>query len=95
MKLVDRPLYMDKIEKFIDKPVIKVLTGMRRVGKSTLLKIISDQSLNNINENNKIFINLDSFELLHVRNARDLAEHLKPLIYKSQGKLYFSLMRFN
>ena len=89
MKFVNRPLYMEKIEKFIDKPVIKVLTGMRRVGKSTLLKIISDHSLNNINENNKIFINLDSLELLHVRNARDLAEHLKPLIYKSQGKLYF------
>ena len=34
---ITRPLYIDKTEPYIDTPVIKVLTGQRRVGKSYLL----------------------------------------------------------
>ena len=51
---VNRIRYVDKLKQFIDKPVIKVLTGMRRVGKSTLLTIIKDEILSNIPEENKI-----------------------------------------
>ena len=35
MDYIARPKYIEKIKQFIDKPVIKILTGMRRVGKST------------------------------------------------------------
>lgn len=44
MDFVERKEYIDKIKPFINKPVIKVITGMRRVGKSTLelLKIKTD-----------------------------------------------------
>lgn len=37
--LVFRKTYMDWLETFRDKPMIKVLTGMRRVGKSTCLRM--------------------------------------------------------
>lgn len=40
MCLVDRPLYLDRIGPFIDAPVVKVLTGLRRSGKSRLLELI-------------------------------------------------------
>ena len=53
---VNRIRYIDKLKQFIDKPVIKVLTGMRRVGKSTLLTIIKDEILSNIPEENKIYL---------------------------------------
>ena len=53
---VNRIRYVDKLKQFIDKPVIKVLTGMRRVGKSTLLTIIKDEILSNIPEENKIYL---------------------------------------
>lgn len=47
MDFVERKEYIDKIKHFINKPVIKVITGMRRVGKSTLelLKIKTDIEL--------------------------------------------------
>ena len=53
---VNRIRYIDKLKQFIDKPVIKVLTGMRRVGKSTLLTIIKDKILSHIPEENKIYL---------------------------------------
>ncbi|WP_440251514.1 ATP-binding protein, partial [Catenibacterium faecis] len=36
----DRPLYLDKIMPFVDTPFVKILTGVRRCGKSTILKMI-------------------------------------------------------
>lgn len=38
MKLINRPLYTERIKPFIGKDIIKVLTGQRRVGKSCILK---------------------------------------------------------
>lgn len=38
--MIDRPLYLDKIMPFVDTPFVKILTGVRRCGKSTILKII-------------------------------------------------------
>ena len=40
--ILDRPEYIDRIIPFLDKPVIKVITGMRRVGKSRLLELVRD-----------------------------------------------------
>ena len=38
--MFDRPLYVDRIVAFMDAPFIKILTGVRRCGKSTILKLI-------------------------------------------------------
>ena len=38
--MIERPLYLDKIMPFVDTPFVKILTGVRRCGKSTILKII-------------------------------------------------------
>ena len=43
VNLVDRPLYLDRIEPFVDAPVVKVLTGLRRSGKSRLLKLVAQR----------------------------------------------------
>lgn len=40
MLMFDRPLYVDRIMAFVDAPFIKILTGVRRCGKSTILKLI-------------------------------------------------------
>ncbi|WP_433001020.1 ATP-binding protein [Treponema vincentii] len=74
---------------FVDKPVIKVLTGMRRVGKSTLLTMIKDEILKNIPDNNKIYLNFESAELFDITTAKALHTYLQPLIKKTKGKIYF------
>lgn len=41
--MIDRPIYMDKIMAYVDTPFVKILTGVRRCGKSTLLKLIAEK----------------------------------------------------
>lgn len=38
--MIERPLYLDKIMPFVDTPFVKILIGVRRCGKSTILKMI-------------------------------------------------------
>ncbi|MDP8170706.1 ATP-binding protein [Pasteurella skyensis] len=89
MKYVVRPKYTKKIEKFVDKPVIKVLTGMRRVGKSTILTIIKNEILATIPTEQKIYINFESLEFLHINDANALAKYLTENLKGIKGKVYF------
>ena len=89
MQHIIRPKYIKQITQFVDKPVIKVLTGMRRVGKSTLLTMIKDEILKNIPDNNKIYLNFESGELFDITTAKALHTYLQPLIKKTKGKIYF------
>ncbi len=93
MNYIARDKYIKQIEKFIDKPIIKVLTGMRRVGKSTLLKIIKDNLLKEVSDSNKIYINFESISFSEIKNDKDLIEYLKPILNeerkKSNSKFYF------
>ena len=41
--MINRPLYVDRIMAYADTPFVKVLTGVRRCGKSTILKMIMEQ----------------------------------------------------
>jgi len=76
MNLIKRPIYTERIKPFIDKGIIKVLTGQRRVGKSCILL----QLINDIKESdpkaNIVFINLEFEEFRHIRNEDDLFEYL-------------------
>ena len=38
--MINRPMYVDKIMRYADAPFVKILTGIRRCGKSTILKMI-------------------------------------------------------
>ena len=38
--MIERPLYVDKIMAYVDTPFVKILTGVRRCGKSTILKML-------------------------------------------------------
>ena len=41
--MIYRPLYVDKIMAYVDTPFVKILTGVRRCGKSTILKMIMER----------------------------------------------------
>ena len=91
MDYIIREKYISKIKPFINKPVLKILTGMRRVGKSSLLHIIKDEILKDVADENKIYINFEATNLLSINNANSLLEYLKPLLEDVKGKVYFFL----
>ena len=89
MEYIERPKYMKQIEKFINKPVIKILTGMRRVGKSTILMMIKDELLTAIPDQQKIYINFESLEFIPINEANLLAEYLIDKTKNVEGKIYY------
>ena len=91
MDYIIREKYISKIKPFINKPVIKILTGIRRVGKSSLLHIIKDKILKDVADENKIYINFESINSLDISNANSLLEYLKALLEEVKGKVYFFL----
>lgn len=71
--MIKRSSYLDKIRPFIGKPVIKVLTGIRRCGKSTLmLQIIEELQQKGIHTDQIIYINKELFEFDEIREYKEL-----------------------
>ena len=59
--LYKRELYLSKIRPFVeDEDMIKVLTGVRRCGKSSIMQLICNELIeNNVSKENIVYINLD------------------------------------
>lgn len=89
MEYIFRDKYIERIKKFIDKPIVKILTGMRRVGKSTILNIIKDQVLKDVPDENKIYMNFESFEFFDIKDANALKDYLDEKLKDKKGRLYF------
>ena len=89
--MIKRERYMSFIRNFIDKPVIKVLTGMRRCGKSSLLKHTYDEILkrNSVDEKNILYFNFESLEYESLKDYKALYKYIREIIDKSAGKFYF------
>ena len=87
--MVKRELYLNQIIPLIDNELIKVITGIRRCGKSYMLGLIIDELLNRgINEKNIILINFESAKYRNVKNSRELDLLIKSLIENINGKVY-------
>jgi len=90
--LINRESYIDKIEPFINKPVVKVISGMRRTGKSSLLKLIIEKlKKEGISEKNILYINKESLEFDSIRNYLDLDNYVKNKIKATKDKKYLFL----
>lgn len=74
--IIPRPHYIEKIRPFINKRVIKVLTGQRRVGKSYILKSIEEEIRTSDPEANFITINLEDFAFSYINDATALNEEI-------------------
>jgi predicted AAA+ superfamily ATPase len=87
--MIYREKYIARITPFIDKPVIKVITGIRRCGKSTFLKmLINDLKNSNISEHNILYINKDSLEFDHINNYKNLNDFVLNKFKGIKGKKY-------
>ena len=85
----ERNLYIDRIIPLINTPVIKVITGMRRVGKSCLLKLIIERlRAGNVKTQQIVYINKESLEFDFIRNYQDLHAYVKKRFADVKGLKY-------
>jgi len=76
MSIIQRNEYLKRISPFINKNVIKVLTGQRRVGKSYMMRQLMNQ-INSIDpQSNIIFIDKEKIAFDDIRNYKDLYHHI-------------------
>lgn len=75
--MLKRDEYIKQIVPFIDKDVIKVLTGIRRSGKSVMLKLLIEELKNRgINENQFIYINFENLKYRNLKNYEKLYDFI-------------------
>jgi predicted AAA+ superfamily ATPase len=72
MVLIERRGYIDQIAEFIDKPFIKILTGIRRSGKSELLKMLKAEVLKRTDEAHTVFINFEDADFWGIQSHEEL-----------------------
>lgn len=88
--MIDRPLYVDKIMAYTDTPFVKILTGIRRCGKSTILKMIMERLRDcGIPENRIVSYRFDSMEYEDM-TAKQMYTELKGKLCQN-GRTYFFL----
>lgn len=79
--MVKRELWLKKIRPFYENELIKVLIGIRRSGKSIILKQIQDELLTNgVDSDHIIFINFEDLDFSFIKNETDLHSYIKPQI---------------
>ncbi len=89
MGILVRQHYLDKIEKYLGKDTIIVLTGQRRVGKSYTLRMVRDIKAQD-EHNNIIYIDKEKKAFDHIKNYQDLNTHIDAL-YQT-GKMNYILI---
>ena len=73
-----RELYLEQIRPYYDSDIIKVITGVRRSGKSVLLETIKDELIQSgISGDRIIYINLEDLDYEYIKNASDLNKEIK------------------
>ena len=80
-QLINRQYYTELITPFINKNIIKVLTGQRRVGKSCILQQLRQQILESVPNANIIFINKEYEEFSAIRTSEDLSAYIIPRLH--------------
>ena len=91
--MIYRPLYVEKIMAYVDTPFVKILTGVRRCGKSTILKMIMErlETQHNIPKERIVSCRYDSMEYEDM-TAKQMYAQLKEQL-SNNGKLTCFLMR--
>ena len=86
--MVKRELYLNRIRRFYDSEMIKVITGIRRCGKSTImLQIIEELKEKGIKEDHIIYINFENYKYKSISNADGLYKYVEEKI-QDEEKYY-------
>lgn len=89
-KIYKRENYLTKIRGFYKDDMIKVISGIRRCGKSFFLKSIIQELLeNNVNEKDIIYIELDKKEYKDIKTSKQLEKAIDTMIVDNDFKYLF------
>lgn len=87
--MIKRELYMRQIRPFIGTDLIKVVTGVRRCGKSVMLDLIKDELVESGVESKQfISVNFEDLNYAHLQSAKALHEEITRLASALEGKVY-------
>lgn len=90
MERIERQDYLDKLIAFKDKKLIKVITGIRRCGKSTIMEIFRDWLLNNgVSPEQILYLNFEDYDNIELRNPLALHQYIKPMILSDKPTYIF------
>ncbi len=88
----NRDTYLTQLIQYIDKPLIKVVTGIRRCGKSTLLSLFENHLKDKgIPEKQIIRMNFESFEFDNISSYREMHAYIKERLTDNKQKHYLLL----
>ena len=86
MALLKRSLYLNRILPFVGKDVIKIVTGIRRSGKSTLLQQVRDELIaNGVAPEQTLSINLEAYGNRQLKDPNALYRHVKEALHLEEG----------
>lgn len=85
--MIKREKYLEDIRPFYDEDLIKVITGIRRCGKSTLLEQIESELLTSIDKDHIISMNFEDVRYSDIENFKELNNYIINLI-KDEKKYY-------
>ena len=87
--MIKRELYMSRIRPFIGTDLIKVMTGIRRCGKSVMLELIKQElTESDVNPAQFISINFEDMGYAHLQTAAALHEEITKRAEEIDGKVY-------
>lgn len=87
--MIKRERYMCKIRPFIGSELIKVMTGIRRSGKSVMLELVKEELIGaGADPANFISINFEDMRYGHLLNAQALHDHVMAQAEQMKGKVY-------
>ena len=87
--MIKREIYMNRIRPFMGKDVIKVMTGIRRAGKSVMLALIQQElSESGIKSDNLITFNFEDLRNVRLLEGAVLHEEILERTRSLQGKVY-------
>ena len=90
MEAINRDYYLSILKDFKDQQIIKVVTGIRRCGKSTLLEIFQEYlKENGVDESQIISINFENADYEELQDRKKLHEYLKSKLVKGKKTYIF------
>ncbi len=90
MKNIKRVQYLNKLKAFKDHELIKVVTGIRRSGKSTLLMQFQEYLRTiGVEDDQIVSINFEDFDFIDITDSRKLYEYIKPLLIEGKPMYLF------